>query len=313
MKGSTYVIIYSLMISTSWWMVVVTTSATVLGCSQVFLDKVCNRLFGTNFSILESQKFLGGSLSLSSGTLLVTSLNGVMPSALSYIDDSPHEANENTWLFCSVFAGLCCCLMLNYLVHHIITHSAINCPHILSHKSSPTETTELLANANSSSLPSEFPRTKELHIFVVAVQTVLAIAIHRVPEGFLIYATVDSDKQLGMNLVLALTMHSFCEGFSIVAPLCSAFGSRIWAVIIASILGGGSQPFGAAIAAYMASIGLLPVTNFFVFGIYMGITAGFMLIISLELLTTAVELVGSNFAIAGCASGVFLVLLSRCI
>lgn len=293
-------------------MVAVTTAATVLGCLQVYVDRISHFLFGTQFTVLESRKFLGGSLSLSAGTLMVTALNSVMPSAQRYIDDSPHKKEVNVWILVSVFTGFCCCLAMNYLVHHIITRSAVRCPHMLTHKAHPTENSQLLDSENGS-LISERNRSNQLQLVVVALQTVLAIAIHRVPEGFLIYATANNDEELGSNMILALTIHSFCEGFSIVAPLCSALGSRFHAVLIASLLGGGSQPLGALIAVYLLPNSGFQASSFFLFGICMGFTSGFMIIIALQLIATAAELVDSTLAVSWSVIGIFLVLLTRCI
>lgn len=82
----------------------------------------------------------------------------------------------------------------------------------------------------------------------IGLQTVIAIALHKFPEGFITYATNHANPQLGFNVFMALFVHNIAEGFSMALPLYMAFGSRLRAIAWTSLLGGFSQPLGAAIA-----------------------------------------------------------------
>lgn len=82
----------------------------------------------------------------------------------------------------------------------------------------------------------------------ISLQTTVAIALHKFPEGFITYATNHANPQLGFNVFMALFVHNIAEGFVIALPLYMAIGSRVKAIAWSSLLGGLSQPVGAAIA-----------------------------------------------------------------
>ncbi|KAL8388631.1 hypothetical protein RB595_009113 [Gaeumannomyces hyphopodioides] len=82
----------------------------------------------------------------------------------------------------------------------------------------------------------------------IGLQTVIAIALHKFPEGFITYATNMANPALGFNVFMALFVHNIAEGFSMALPLYMALGSRARALALSSVLGGLSQPAGAAIA-----------------------------------------------------------------
>lgn len=83
----------------------------------------------------------------------------------------------------------------------------------------------------------------------IGLQTVIAIALHKFPEGFITYATNHANPTLGLNIFMALFVHNIAEGFAMALPLYMALGSRLRAMLWSSLLGGLSQPFGAALAA----------------------------------------------------------------
>ncbi|KAL8294347.1 hypothetical protein RB597_007940 [Gaeumannomyces tritici] len=82
----------------------------------------------------------------------------------------------------------------------------------------------------------------------IGLQTVIAIALHKFPEGFITYATNMANPALGFNVFMALFVHNIAEGFSMALPLYMALGSRARALALSSVLGGLSQPAGAAMA-----------------------------------------------------------------
>lgn len=83
----------------------------------------------------------------------------------------------------------------------------------------------------------------------IGLQTSIAIALHKFPEGFITYATNHANPQLGFNVFMALFVHNISEGFAMCLPLYMALGSRWRAMAWSAVLGGLSQPLGAAIAA----------------------------------------------------------------
>ena len=83
----------------------------------------------------------------------------------------------------------------------------------------------------------------------LGLQTSLAIALHKLPEGFITYATNHANPTLGWSVFIALFIHNITEGFAMCLPLFLALDSRLKAMIWSTLLGGISQPAGAGIAA----------------------------------------------------------------
>lgn len=146
----------------------------------------------------------------------------------------------------------------------------------------------------------------------IGLQTVLAIALHKLPEGFITYATNHANPTLGMSVFLALFIHNISEGFAMALPLYLALSSRWKAIVWSSILGGISQPAGAGLAALWVwgsqkAGGHQDSPTGPSWGIYGGMfaaTAGVMTSVALQLFSEGLALthnrsLGIGFAIAG--------------
>lgn len=135
----------------------------------------------------------------------------------------------------------------------------------------------------------ETPFSKLLSI---GLQTCVVITLHKFPEGFIIFYTnqsSDVSKALGFSIFLSLTVHNFVEGFSMTLPFYAAFENKALALLITTLLGGCSQPLGALI-------------GYLIFkdkdngggenqphmDTYLSATAGFLLVIGLQMFQTAV-------------------------
>ncbi|KAI2060754.1 Zinc transporter [Ophidiomyces ophidiicola] len=116
-----------------------------------------------------------------------------------------------------------------------------------------TDTNRPSLNESSTALPHQ---AKNHHHHVpqnaflsIGLQTSLAIALHKLPEGFITYATNHTNPTLGWSVFVALSVHNITEGFAMALPLFLALRSRLRAVFWSSLLGGVSQPAGAGLAA----------------------------------------------------------------
>lgn len=144
--------------------------------------------------------------------------------------------------------------------------------------------------------------TRYSHLFSIGMQTAFAISVHKIPEGFLTFATTHADRELGFSVFVALAVHNISEGFTIAFPLFLALQSRTLAIGLAVVLGGLSQPLGALLAWAVFGSGLLPggddaVTDEkaqLVFGLIVSITSGFLAIIGLQMYGTAISVGGSQ-------------------
>lgn len=116
-----------------------------------------------------------------------------------------------------------------------------------------------------------------------ALLTLLAITAHNFPEGLAtFFATLDGPT-LGAPLAVAIAIHNIPEGIAIAVPVYIATQKKSIA-IMASLLSGLAEPFGAALGYFVLAPFLGPI----VYGIVFGLIAGVMVYLSLdELLPTA--------------------------
>lgn len=130
----------------------------------------------------------------------------------------------------------------------------------------------------------------------IGLQTSIAIALHKLPEGFITYATNHANPRLGFSVFLALFIHNITEGFAMALPLYLAINSRWKAMFWSSLLGGASQPLGAGVAALwfrLAGHGhTAPGEG--VYGAMFAVTAGIMASVALQLFGESLDLTHSR-------------------
>ncbi|KAH6654546.1 ZIP zinc transporter-domain-containing protein [Truncatella angustata] len=126
----------------------------------------------------------------------------------------------------------------------------------------------------------------------IGLQTSIAIALHKLPEGFITYATNHANPSLGFSVFLALFVHNISEGFAMALPLYMALNNRAKAMGWSFLLGGLSQPFGAGIAVLWFKIAkhthMTP--NDVAYGCLFATTAGIMASVALSLFVESLSL-----------------------
>lgn len=145
----------------------------------------------------------------------------------------------------------------------------------------------------------------------IGLQTSTAIALHKIPEGFITYATNHANPTLGFSIFLALFIHNITEGFALALPLYLAINSRWKAMMWSALLGGVSQPLGAGVAALSFKIagrrkGEDEMEDR-VYGCMFAVTSGIMAMVSLQLLGESLDLTHSRrlcFVSAFCGMGI---------
>ncbi|ELR06895.1 hypothetical protein VC83_05900 [Pseudogymnoascus destructans] len=143
----------------------------------------------------------------------------------------------------------------------------------------------------------------------IGLQTSIAIALHKLPEGFITYATNHASPALGFSVFMALFTHNITEGFAMALPLYLALGSRAKAMCWSSILGGVSQPLGAGIAALWFKLarhedrgqGGVGGPGFAVYGCMFAVTAGIMTSVALQLFVEGLGMCHRKELCIGCA------------
>ncbi|RKK99870.1 hypothetical protein BFJ68_g13050 [Fusarium oxysporum] len=126
----------------------------------------------------------------------------------------------------------------------------------------------------------------------IGLQTSIAIALHKFPEGFITYATNHVNPSLGFNVFMALFVHNITEGFAMCLPLYMALGSRWRAMAWSAFLGGLSQPIGAGVAALWFKLAdktnMQP--NAVAYGCLFAVTSGIMVSVALQLFVESLSL-----------------------
>ncbi|KAI9596430.1 Zinc/iron permease [Syncephalis fuscata] len=87
----------------------------------------------------------------------------------------------------------------------------------------------------------------------MALQTAVAVALHKLPEGMIVFLGAHSSVSLGWSLLVAILVHNIPDGLAISVPVYAATGSRIRAFLAAALLGGMAQPIGALLGAILAA------------------------------------------------------------
>ena len=134
----------------------------------------------------------------------------------------------------------------------------------------------------------------------IGLQTSTAIALHKIPEGFITYATNHANPTLGLSIFLALFIHNITEGFAMALPLYLAINSRWKAMFWSALLGGVSQPLGAGGAALWFKVAGRGKEDGVgepgekVYGCMFAVTAGIMAMVSLQLLGESLDLTHSR-------------------
>ncbi|KAL8723028.1 MAG: hypothetical protein Q9225_000570 [Loekoesia sp. 1 TL-2023] len=152
---------------------------------------------------------------------------------------------------------------------------------------------------SSTSPPTEDTPQQQHHHHVptnaflsIGLQTSIAIALHKLPEGFITYATNHANPKLGFAVFMALFIHNITEGFAMALPLYLAIGSRWKSMFWSSLLGGASQPFGAGVAALWFKVAGTSdrAPGETVYGCMFAITAGIMASVALQLFAESLAL-----------------------
>lgn len=158
-------------------------------------------------------------------------------------------------------------------------------------------------------------------LLLIAVQTILAITLHKFPEGFITYVTSETNPELGLSIFLSLLIHNFTEGFLMCLPLYYSFQGnpamrKLKAVSISAVLGGLSQPLGALAGYFFMKLNHAGESDInldklnYVFGITMAVTSGFLTVIALTMFGSAVSFSGRpNFVMIWGILGMCVIIL----
>ena len=171
---------------------------------------------------------------------------------------------------------------------HAHSHSPHSEAHSMNHKRAYSS-----ATSGHNDLSSSHHHHVAQNAFLsIGLQTSIAIALHKLPEGFITYATNHANPKLGFAVFVALFIHNITEGFAMALPLYLAIGVRWKAMLWSSLLGGISQPLGAGVAALCFHLAgrsrWTPGEK--IYGGMFAVTAGIMASVALQLFSQSLSL-----------------------
>ncbi|KAF3033889.1 hypothetical protein E8E12_003508 [Didymella heteroderae] len=170
-----------------------------------------------------------------------------------------------------------------------------NNPHLAQKHSTTSLSSASSYSAHPNHAPQHHHHVPTNAFLAIGLQTSTAIALHKIPEGFITYATNHANPTLGFSIFLALFIHNITEGFALALPLYLAINSRWKAMFWSSLLGGISQPLGAGVAALWFKVAGRGKEDGVgepgekVYGCMFAVTAGIMAMVSLQLLSESLD------------------------
>ncbi|MCL2405174.1 MAG: zinc transporter ZupT [Defluviitaleaceae bacterium] len=224
------------------------------------------------FSKKTSKKFLSICLSLSAGVMLYISFGEILPEAFEDLGYAIGDGAGYLVATVAFFVG-------------ILIVAAID--KIIPHNDEIAEITDYTVQDSDVALiekdKKELKRT--------GVMAAIAIAIHNLPEGIVIFMAALHDPTLGIAIALAIILHNIPEGIATAAPIYYSTGNKLKAFLFAFCTGY-VQVIGALIA-------WLLVGNIFddieaIFGIVFAIVAGIMVYVAIHQLLPAAQRFGKH-------------------
>ncbi|KAJ2358272.1 Zinc transporter [Coemansia sp. RSA 2618] len=151
--------------------------------------------------------------------------------------------------------------------------------HAGSHASEPAVRLAGPGSSSASQISSHHHRL----LIHVGLQTAVAIGLHKIPEGLIIYLSWQASPKLGVSVAASLFFHNLPEGIMLALPLFLATGRRHMSFAVASLLGAVPPAVGAALGMLVLSdVGHKDARLAGIFGVAFGITAGMMCMVSLN-------------------------------
>ncbi|KAJ1719636.1 Zinc transporter [Coemansia erecta] len=147
----------------------------------------------------------------------------------------------------------------------------------------------------------------------VGLQTAVAIALHKIPEGLIIFLSRRASPKLGASVAASLFFHNLPEGLMLALPLYLATGRRHRAFLLSALMGAVPPALGAALGMLVAGSSGRNAHLAAIFGVTFGVTAGMMCMVSLNgMLPTARIYDRSGNVVAWCfALGVAAMLFAN--
>ncbi len=124
-------------------------------------------------------------------------------------------------------------------------------------------------------LPSQYENKDENGLYKIGIISMVAIALHNIPEGIATFITSSNNFKLGLTLTIAIALHNIPEGISIAVPIYHSTNNKKKAILYA-LLSGMSEVVGSILAFLF----LAPYINDHIMAALYAIIGGIMIHIS---------------------------------
>ena len=119
-------------------------------------------------------------------------------------------------------------------------------------------------------------------LLISALAAAVAISIHNIPEGMMLYLTATESPVEGIPVMLAVGMHNIPIGLSIAIPIYYAGYGRMRALLVC-LLSGVMELIGAILGAFLTA----PMESPLFLGLMLALIAGIMVYVSFDELIPA--------------------------
>jgi zinc transporter ZupT len=198
----------------------------------LYLETLINTIFRKNINLKNNQKFLSIIINLSVGILICTIFVGLLPEGIENFQKSKWlQGVEDRWkkfIGALMLSGWLCVLMIYKRFtsgsHHGHGHA---------HNHGDLQLGVDGANTNN---PYEKGIGENSESFKKITRHMgLALFIHNIPEGIVIFIAVFESYKLGLVFGIAMTLHKIPEGIMLGAPAYYAHGLKWKACLIVFI------------------------------------------------------------------------------
>ncbi|MCL2420694.1 MAG: zinc transporter ZupT [Defluviitaleaceae bacterium] len=227
------------------------------------------------FSKKTSKKFLSICLSFSAGVMLYISFGEILLEAFEDLEYALGDGVGYLVATIAFFAGI----LIVAAIDKFIPHN--------------DEVAEFAEYSTQDTSDAIIQRDKK-ELKRTGVMAAIAIAIHNLPEGIVIFMAALHDPALGIAIAIAIILHNIPEGIATAAPIYYSTGSKVKAFLFAFSTGY-VQLIGAFIAWFLMQ-------NVFddmeaAFGIAFALVAGIMVYVAIHQLLPAAQKFGKHHVV----------------
>lgn len=197
-------------------------------------------------------------MGLAGGVLVYLALQGLLTESLEHLE-TIYGHSAHTITLAALAGGMALMLLLDRLLpggpHGTTSH------HEIAHR-------------------GEHPSSEggiDRALLISGVTTAVAISIHNIPEGVMLYVTASQSYLQALPVMIAVAIHNLPIGLSIAIPIYYATGRRSTAVIVC-LASGLMEVLGAVLGALLSE----PMESPLGLGLMLAVIAGIMVYVSFD-------------------------------